>query len=81
MLVSSVAAVSLIDLFQIVRQHSVVGDSPHQRESLVAASSHEMDVVLEVAQAMPLWNLVYVLGHLQKVERGTCKLGRFFLGG
>lgn len=74
-----VAAVSLIDLLQIARQDSVVGDTPHQREPLVAAAAHQMDVVLEVPQTVPLGDLVYVPGHLkgrgEKKEKGKdCKL-------
>lgn len=60
----SVPAVSLIDLLQIVRHYSVVGHAAHHRESLVTASSHEMDVMLKVPQAVPLWDLVYVHVHL-----------------
>lgn len=60
----SVAAESLIDLLQTVRQHSVVGHASHHREALVAAASHQMDVVLKVSQAVPLRNLVDVHVHL-----------------
>lgn len=66
----SVAAVSLIDLLQIARQDSVIGDFSYQRESLVAASSHQMNIVLEIPQAVPLRNLVYVPGHLRGKEEG-----------
>lgn len=61
----SVAAVSLIDLLQIVRHDSVVGDASHHRESLVTAPPHQMDVVLKVPQAVPLGDLVYVHRHLR----------------
>lgn len=64
----SVAAVSLIDLLQIVRHDSVVGDASHHRESLVTAPSHQMDVVLKVPQAVPLRDLVYVHRHLRGIE-------------
>lgn len=70
----SVAAVSLIDLLQIARQDSVIGDSSHQRESLIAASSHQMNVVLEIPQAMPLWDLIYVSGFLERSEKERKKI-------
>lgn len=70
----SEAAVSLIDLLQIARQDSVIGDSSHQRESLIAASSHQMNVVLEIPQAMPLWDLIYVSGFLERTDKERKKI-------
>lgn len=61
----SVAAVSLIDLIQIVRHFSVGYDSPNQGEALVSATSHEMYVMLKVPQTVPLGDLIHVPGNLK----------------
>lgn len=60
MILHLVSAVSLIDLLQIVQRDSVVGDAPHDRESLVATPTHQGQVVLKVPQTVPLGNLVDV---------------------